>query len=164
MINLTLKKAKSQFFDRAKVKNAMDKTARKKLSRLGAFTRTRSRSSIRYSKKVSAPGRPPHGHRTMQRNKTNKKTGVTKMQSVSPLREFIFFAWDDASKSVVIGPVRLNNKSGKSLRALEQGGRSEVKLGGKMVAVTIRARPFMGPAFREELKKLPPAWRNSLRE
>ena len=50
---------KQMFFDRAKVKNAVDKGVRKVLSKFGAFVRRTARSSIRKRKRVSAPGEPP---------------------------------------------------------------------------------------------------------
>ena len=70
-------------------------------------------------------------------------------------------------KSVVIGPARLNQKVGTAPRALEHGGRSQVraKRRGRRVTrtTTIRARPFMGPAFEKEEPKLPAMWRDSIR-
>lgn len=35
--------------------------------------------------------------------------------------------------------------------------------GPKMISGTLRARPYMGPAFEKELPKLPPKWRNSVK-
>jgi hypothetical protein len=46
----TFQAAKQGFFDRAKVKNAVDAGTRRVLSRFGAFVRTRARTSIRKRK------------------------------------------------------------------------------------------------------------------
>jgi hypothetical protein len=59
---MTFQAAKGSFFDRAKVKNAVDAGTRRVLSRFGAFVRTRARTSIRKRKGTSPPGGPPHAH------------------------------------------------------------------------------------------------------
>jgi len=168
VLGLTVKAAKSAFFDREKVQAAMDKATHSVLSRFGAFVRQRARTSLRYRSRPSAPGKPPSAHRTMPRpkaktNKAQAKQG-RKQQKVSPLREFVFFAFDWSTRSVVIGPALLNAKGGAGvLKALEYGGSSVIRDRGKTKRVRIRPRPFMRPAFIEELKTMPPRWRNSVR-
>ena len=93
------------FFDTDRVKRAAGAAARRNLSRAGAFVRTAARSSIRKRKAVSAPGQPPSSH-----------TGL--------LRKFIFFGYDPARKTVVVGPMRLNQKIGAAAEAREHGGES----------------------------------------
>lgn len=120
------------FFDQKKVLDGMDRATAKSLSRFGAFVRTRSRSSIRKRKATSAPGSPPSSH-------------------VGTLRNSIYFSYDPARRSVVIGPVPFNG-SGRGALALEEGGQSEAKgKRGRGRRINIKARPFMGPAFRAEL-------------
>ena len=148
MIGFELNKAKGMFFDRPAVQGAVDRATRHVLSRFGAFVRTRSRSSIRRAKGTSRPGRPPHAH-----------TGLVKK---------ILFGYDPERQSVVIGPMRLNQKTGDALPALEYGGRSRVEMGSRRRRrlernVTIRPRPFMGPALVEEQKKLPALWAGSVK-
>jgi len=139
---------KQMFFDTKAVLSAVDKATRRVLSRFGAFVRTTARSSIRKRKRPSAPGRPPSSH-----------TGL--------LRKFIFFGYDRQRQSVVIGPMRLNQKTGDALEALEYGGPSTVVEGrrGKRRRrrINVAARPFMGPAFEKEQPKLPAMWRDSVR-
>jgi hypothetical protein len=119
---------KGSFFDRDAVLKAMDKAAAQKLSRHGAFVRRRAQTSIRYRIQPSVPGHPPSGHKTMMRTKTNKRTGISKRQEVSPLREFIFFAYMAKEKAVMIGPAKTNQKNaegsgGKTIpEVLEYGG------------------------------------------
>ena len=148
MIGLRVDQLKGLFFDSKKVVDATTRAERRVLSRFGAYVRRSARSSIRRRKKVSRPGKPPSSH-----------TGL--------LRRFIFFAYDLRHRSVVIGPARLNRKTGTAPRALEHGGRSKVvaKRGGRRAVrtVTIRARPFMGPAFEKEKPKLSAMWRDSIR-
>lgn len=165
MLGLTVRAAKRNFFDREKVQRAVDKATHRVLSRFGAFVRQRAKTSIRYRKKPSMAGRPPHAHRTMLRLKKSRKAGQ-KPQMVSPLREFLFFAYDEAKKSVVIGPALLNARSGAmALKALEYGGPSMIEEGrtGKRKRIMIRARPFMRPARDAELPAFRRMLKNSVR-
>jgi len=145
MIGMDLK---AIFFDRKAVRSAVDRTARRVLSRFGAFVRRAAKSSIRKRKRASAPGEPPSSH-----------TGL--------LKQFIFFGYDRDRRSVVTGPQRLNQKVGDAPAALEHGGVSTVVEGlrGKRRKrrVRIRARPYMGPAFEQERPKLPAMWRDSVK-
>jgi hypothetical protein len=167
-------KMKHFFFDRQRVISAVDKGVRNVLSRFGAFVRTRARSSIRSRKGVSAPGSPPSSH-----------TGI--------LKRFLYFAYDPTARSVVIGPEKTNqvffSAAGQPVRGtvpevLEEGGqvtvmeirqygrwyradlRSRRRLGGlptRKRTSTIKARPYMGPAFEREKQNLPNLWANSIK-
>jgi hypothetical protein len=136
------------FFDTDRVKRAADTATRKNLSKAGAFIRTTAKHSIRQRKKPAPPGQPPSSH-----------SGL--------LRRFIFFGYDEARQTVVVGPMRLNQKVGTAPEALEHGGTSEVVEGlrGKRRKrrVKIKARPFMGPAMEKELPKFPSLWANSVK-
>lgn len=120
---------KKFFFDKPAVTSKVDAGKRKALSKFGAFVRQRSRTSIRKRKGTSQPGSPPFSH-------------------TDRVRSAIVFAFDPDSESVVIGPHQAG-RSGAGAKALEGGG--TVRVDGK--PVTIRARPFMGPAFRAELPR-----------
>jgi phage gpG-like protein len=134
------------FFDRPKVTRAVDKAKRQALSRAGAFIRTTARSSIRKRKTSAPPGRPPHSH-----------TGL--------LKRFIFFGYDPATDSVVVGPVGFKRSNAPNV--LEFGGTTVVERRTKGTKrrrrVRIGARPFMGPALEKERPKFPVLWRNSVR-
>lgn len=167
MLNLTLAAAKSNFFDRNKVVDAVEKGRRKALSKAGAFVRTRARTSIRYRNQSSSAGQPPSGHRSMMWMK-KKKDGTVKPQLSSPLREFMFFAYDESSKSVVIGPALLNSTAARHAEpqggetvpeVLEQGG--VVRVPGRK-AMRISARPYMQPAYQAERTSIMAAWANSI--
>ena len=136
------------FFDSKKVRRAVDRTTRRVLSKFGAFVRRSARSSIRKRKRISAPGEPPSSH-----------TGL--------LRRFIFFGYDRSRRSVVIGPMPLNQKVGDAPEALEYGGVSTIAYGlrreRKKRRIRIAARPYMGPAFEQEKPKLPAMWAGSIR-
>jgi hypothetical protein len=147
VFDLRVDQAKGLFFDSKRVEGSVDVAERKVLSRIGAFVRRTARSSIRKRKRVSAPGQPPSSH-----------TGL--------LKRFIFFAYEPTHHSVVIGPARLSQKVGDAPSALEHGGRSRVVVSrGKRQkrTVTIRPRPFMGPALERNLDEFADEWADSIR-
>ncbi|GIK17588.1 MAG: hypothetical protein BroJett003_25520 [Planctomycetota bacterium] len=134
------------FFDKPTVLRAVDKAKRAVLSKAGAFIRTTAKYSIR-TKTGSAPaGRPPHSHE-------------------GSLRRLIYFGYDPASDSVVVGPVGFKRSTAPNV--LEFGGKTEVsrRRRGKVVRtrVTIDQRPFMGPALEKERPQLPKRWGGSVR-
>lgn len=147
MIGFKIDQAKGMFFDSAKVVRSVDAATRRVLSKFGAFVRTAARSSIRKRKKSSPPGMPPSSHE-------------------GSLRRFLFFGYDPARRSVVIGPARLNKSSGAP-ETLEYGGRTTVvriRRGKReKTRVTIQPRPYMRPALKREMPKLKPMWANSVK-
>ena len=148
MIGYRIDKMKGLFFDSTRVVAATSRAERKVLSRFGAFVRRGARSSIRKRKATSKPGQPPSSHAGL-------------------LKKFIFFGYEPAKQSVVIGPARLNKTTGDALPALEYGGRTKIVARRRrqrtVRTVNIQARPYMGPAFEKEKPKLPDLWRASVK-
>ena len=141
MMNMRIKQF---FFDRQAVLGAVDSATRRVLSKFGAFVRTAARHSIRKRKAVSQPGSPPSSH-------------------VGTLRRLIFFGYDPARKSVVIGPTPFRSEV-EAPPLLEYGGRALRKnRKGRNVTAIYKARPFMGPAFEQEKPKLPAMWAGSVK-
>lgn len=145
---------KQFFFDRQIVIDAVGRASAKNLSKAGSFIRRSARSSLRRRKKVSPPGEPPSVH-TQDRVATLKN---------------IWFVFDPAQRSVVIGPLKLNGSR------LEGSNRTTVpslhELGGTAVVGGRRKRkrrakyaprPFMGPAMERELPKFAGLWANSVK-
>ena len=144
-------RVKHLFFDRPKVKRAVDRAQRRALSKAGAFIRQRARTSMRKRRGSAPPGQPPHAHE-------------------GSLRRLLLFGYDRASDSVVVGPVGF--RRGGAPSTLEFGGRATVTRrrtmrDGKRVIKSkrarIEARPYMGPALKKELPNIPKAWANSVR-
>ena len=154
MFGLKLKDAKSMFFDRAAVTSAVDKATRTVLGKFGAYVRRAARASIKKRPEASLPGKPPSSH-----------TGI--------LRDFIFFSYNDAERSVVIGPAKLNNgwssasgsiKSANAPEVLEHGGYTIITFGkNKGQKKYVKARPYMWPAYKSREKELPKLWQNSVK-
>lgn len=145
MIGLDFKIAKANFFlDPKKILNAVERAKQQRLSRFGRFTQRRAQTSMRRAKGASRPGRPPHAH-------------------VGLLRKLLFFAYEKRAATVVIGPVLLRAGS-KVPYLMEYGGRTinKGRLGQSRPA-NYPARPFMQPAFQEELKKVPGIFKDSVR-
>jgi len=137
------------FFDQQKVKRAVDAATRKVFGHFGGFVRKVARQSIRKRKRISRPGEPPSSHAGL-------------------LKRFIFFGYDRDRRSVVIGPMGLNQKAGDAPAALEYGGKSRVVVGLRRSrrvdrVVSIRPRPYMGPAFEKGKERLPAFWADSVR-
>jgi len=164
-MQMNVKAARGNFFDRPGVLSATDRTTRKNLSKFGAFLRAAIRTRLKYGEDISQPGGSPVIHKTMSRpGKVSAKTGKTgKPQSVSPLRELVFFAYDESRKSVVVGPARLQGKPGNAPAALEYGGPSVIKDGDGTRTVTIRPRPYLAPSFEQVKKELPGIWAGSIK-
>jgi len=137
---------KDLFFDKKTVLRAVDKAKRAVLSKAGAFIRTTAKHSVRTKKGSAPPGKPPHSHE-------------------GSLRRLIYFGYDRASDSVVVGPVGF--KRSTAPHVLELGGKTEVKRRrrGKVVETraTIQERPYMGPALEKERPNLPKRWAGSVR-
>ena len=142
MVGFDMKKA---FFDSKKVVSATDRATRRVLSRFGAFVRRTAKQSIRKRKKASQPGSPPSSH-----------TGL--------LKKFIYFGYDTARRSVVVGAVRFTRRgNGEAPSLLEHGGVAMITDSrGKKKAADYKARPFMEPALEKEEPKLPAMWRDSV--
>jgi len=168
---LSVRQFKAGFFDRELVARALDKATHRALSKGGAFIRRRAKSSMPRRKKISVAGQPPSAH-------------------AGHVKDFLYFAYDHASRSVVVGPARLNKPDPNLLARIEHGGTATVrtirfaartksgrlkktKTGDVVYAtrrsstadsrtVTYKARPFMVPALAAEAPKLAELWRNSV--
>ena len=143
VIGVRLSQAKRLFFDRQQVLSKVSRAERRVLSRFGAYVRQDARQRIRRRKRPSQPGESP-----------THQTGR--------LKQHISFLFDPDRRSVVIGPTKLSTGS-DAPATLEYGGQAVVETStGRPVRVAIEERPYMGPAFRQELSKLPALWRDSV--
>lgn len=95
------------FFDSDAVMRLLPKAKRQAFSRGGAFIQRRAKSLIRRSKKTSLPGQPPKSHK-------------------GHLRRLLYFGYDTAAESLVVGPVPLRTVA-KAPESLEYGGTQRIK-------------------------------------
>ena len=123
-------------FNKEAVKKAAKDANVTSLGRAGALVRTISRRSIRRKgvKNIpSRPGQPP------------KTTG--------PLRNSILFEQSGDKQDVIVGP---------SSEFIANVGKAH-EFGGEFRGVRYPKRPFMGPALKKALPKLPKLWAKSIR-
>ena len=125
------------FFDKALLAKRLDPATKRAMIKFAKFVRVAAKSSIRPGGKgnqTSAPGEPPRSH-----------TGV--------LRTMMLYAFDDAVKSVVIGPALTGRKNVAAV--LEYGGQETT---GKSRA----PRPYMRPAFEKQKASIADLFRDLL--
>lgn len=175
---------KHMFFDRKAVIDAVDKAKPAVLSKSGAFIRTAAKSSIRKRKKPSPPGKPPSSHTGLLRRIFFAWDPSTKTVVVGPVKtNQVFF---DGQSQPVTGTVPGVLEHGGQIKTMQvlskrmftgkYGGerdywvradlRSRRRLAGRPMRIKtsrINARPYMGPALKQESPKLPPQWANSVK-
>ncbi len=136
------------FFNNTKVLRLLDKRTHAALGRFGKYVRAVAKNSIkRVSKKgqPSKPGQPPKSRRGL-------------------LKNFIFYGFDLAKRSVVIGPQKIYGLKGKAPNVLEYGGNVRNKRNKHITSSKVSARPYMGPAFRKGKKHLSSLWANNVQK
>lgn len=134
-LGLGIRQFKAGFFDTEAIRKQVKKDKRAVFSKMGAFIRTRARSSIRTRKKSSPPGQPPSSHQ-------------------GSLKRLIFFAYDAATDSVIVGPASFASKQGDARLLLEKGGDVTRRTkAGKSVRMHYRGNPYMKPAGDAEAPK-----------
>jgi hypothetical protein len=133
MLSFKIDDAISNFFDREKVNSALTRAEKKVYSQAGAFVRRTAKGSIVKGKKASKPGKPPKSH-----------TGI--------LKRFLFFAYDPAQHSVVIGPAKTNqiffNGDGRPVSGLVP----EVLEYGGSITILEYQNPRTGQWSRKDLR------------
>lgn len=184
---------KQLFFDRPLVMRSMDAASRSALSRAGGYVRKTARNSMRPS---AVPRRQPGGRRYVRdadgqivydrrfvwrkveggliRYPAPSKPGEPPNRHSNPLlHRFTFYAFDPASRSVVVGPSRLGRSTAPEV--LEYGGSavSETPVFDPKKKtwrrarrrVYVPARPFMRPALARAIAAgvVPGYYRNAMR-
>lgn len=160
--------AKRYFFTAQVVKDAVEEGQRKALSRVGAFIRTRARSSVKKARMKPVSDMTDAEKRRHRQNlkqarekgKPRPKRATQPSKPGEPARSItgtykkrIFFAYDPARHSLVVGPELFPAAKAdpNALGVLEEGGQTTRTFGpnrGKQV--TIKGRPTMTLALRAE--------------
>ncbi len=203
---ITVEAAKSNFFDRALVQNAIGKERAGALAKSAAFVRTDMRRSIKPSRRLRLDEMPDEmraqykGRPAKDRPLASSAPGEAPRGRTKRLKGSILFAFDSRSKSALVGPARLpSSRSPHAPRVLEEGGQSTVLVpnrrtkksgrkpteaqfagfkkaqeNGKLekstqprsmleIPVTVNPRPYVGPALRKNLNRIPRGFRNLIR-
>ncbi len=133
-----------------RVEKALARSEKRVLFRLGSYLRTTMQRSMRYGKKPSKPGKPPHAR---------KKNAL--------LRTLIAFVVDLARGTVVCGPPLIGRqraigraRSSTTLpELLDQGGtyrfekRGPGGVGFRSIRAKMAPRPFVAPTFTLGLER-----------
>lgn len=163
---------RATFFDFEKVLTKAAAANRRGMARFGGAVRIRARRSIRTRKKSSKPGQAPSDHSRL-------------------LKENIFFGEEPNRGGVVIGPAAISTGPTTGIvsvqrptETLEYGGSiivKEYKINGtwrragtpgavkskakgtRSRRVKIKARPYMGPAFKQVMPTANKFWKDSIR-
>ncbi len=164
------------FFDRVFTK--VERQQVRNLEKLAAWIRLVAIRSIKDSpKRASTRAKFIQG----TRGEIYSQPGQPPLNKIGLLRQFIYYGYDTTTKSIVVGPQRLNKGSGAPA-ALEHGGAMMVRVNGsrwrqksgglwvrnpanvRMEKRAMQARPFMRPALEKskQQKKFEEFWRNSL--
>lgn len=169
MSNLSVKQAKGGFLDRKAVIDAVSKAKIKVLGRQGALVRRIAKNSMKRRKGPAPAGSPPNAHE-------------------GKLKDFLFFAYDTASQTMVVGPAKLGK--GTAPKIQEHGGivyergfydrrgrwvplrslpvemRAAVIQAGKITlrACKVEPRPFMKPGLEKAKPMLAKEWRGAVKK
>ncbi len=159
-------KVRDHQFSRDYLDQAIAKSRRSGLIRAGAYVRTAARRSIRPAPR---PARTK-GRRKGQRRNISSRPGQPPRQHTRTGQnlKLILFAWEEARKSVVVGPLLFKSSAGVRItEVLEHGGRSYTRPNprakSRKRATRVAARPFMRPALASESPKFPNLFANSVK-
>ena len=130
----------SLFFDTRTVTRAVDRAKRRVLIQQGAYLRKVAQHLIHRRRGASRPGNPPHSH-----------SGL--------IRDQIFYGYDRAAESVVVGPRVFTRRDAPGVH--EFGGTLPSRRGKR--AARYPARPYMGPALERSEPKLAALWHDSVK-
>lgn len=144
MFSLEIKSFKAGFFDFQELNKAIIKGRMHGLSKAGAFIRQRAKSLIR---KAPYATRQQRGKKRTDARRASSDPGKPPYNQTGHLRNWILFAYDRASDTVVVGPARLSRR-GDAPNILEFGGSVMTAQGRD---ARIEPRPYMGPALQMEI-------------
>jgi len=157
--NLTFT-CKGWFLDRERVRKFIGARTADALSKAGALVRTIARRSMRYVTSLAAQQRQvAAGERKRLTGEPSPSSPGSPPHAVRPhpwIREFLYYAYDPAAGSVIIGPVRLSSRinvpslhefggtvmvRNKHRRVRKIGSGGEIRIGGRACRTT---KPVMG--------------------
>jgi hypothetical protein len=176
--DLKIVEAKGGFFDRDAVIKELDPITRKVLNRFGAYVRITSRGYIKKARRMTQRDLDPEARKKYRRACAialyygrakpllpykASEPGKPPKSITGLLKKFIFYSYDRATHSAVIGPALLNSPTGAPA-TLEFGGTAELTGGpDRGQTIDVKPRPYMKPAFELGLKQLDRFWTEAAR-
>ena len=172
-------KISKMFFDSEQVVRFIERRTKSVFIRFGQYVRKVARHSMKKpgKKAVSYMGTVQVGSRSITYTTKSSMPGDPPFVQTGLLKRFIFYGFDVARRSVIIGPEKLSGLVAEhAAESLEYGGESTTwdkgwsAVDGRARStkvyrrITIRARPYMRPAFAAGMKKLPEFWQQSVQK
>lgn len=166
MLDLTTKKAKQFFFDRAEIMRRVAKSRKKNLVTAGMLIRTVARRSMRPARRMriaelDSEARQRHhiqvalaereGRFKPKLPYASSKPGEPPRRRSGLIHQLLFAIFDESTKSVVIGPIGKRKLGKDSVPERIEYGDSD-----------LAARPFMSPAFEKTKAKYVHLWKDSI--
>jgi hypothetical protein len=171
---VTIEQMKRGFFDRAGILERMATERGRAIRRVMLLTRTIAKRSLRVRpRRVVTIKRGGQDVRVDRTRYSRPGQPPTVRGSSSPLKRLLFAAYDTRTESGVAGNTPLNGSGGAQV-VLEKGGNvtitstRNVYRSGQRVRVKetkqarIAPRPFMAPAFRTGIERVPQEFRDIL--
>lgn len=178
MPQLKIKATLRAFFDREAVMRAISESEGKALGKAGMIVRQEARKLIKPAKRATkktidqlSPEVRKRYHVAVAMAKKQGKPkpklprlsysaapGEPPVSQTGLLRDHVYYSFDQGTRSVVIGPARLNSKTA-NLRSLEEGGPTVNQFG---KTVTLKPHPFMRPALSNRQAAVNNCFRNAL--
>lgn len=157
-----------------RVMSSVDRASRSVLNKFGAFVRRTSRKSIKPASRVKLNELPEDERKSVRARKKAGEKVLLPFKSSKPgepprsitkrLKSLISFGYQQSTQSVVVGAEKTSTKGTDVLRILEEGGTSSnTGRRNKGNRARVQARPYMGPALRENLPQLPQMWRDAIK-
>lgn len=159
---ITIEVAKSNFFDRTLVQNAIGKGRARAMAQTGGFIRTDMRRSIKPPRRMRLDEMPDEmrahykGLPAKMRPLASSKPGEAPRGRTKRLKNSILFAYDRQTDSGLIGPIHFpGSRSSHAPRVLEFGGLSFVRVVNKdkPKGNARKATPEQIAAFKRLLKE-----------
>lgn len=149
--NLNLDQFKKSFF--SNVMDPVERMQRKNTEILAAQCRKAAKNSMKKAAKLSKKkqGLLKQG----AGGEVYSNPGEPPLEKVGLLKEHLYYAWNAATKSAFIGPMKLN-KMGSVPESLEHGKPTLIETGKKeqrkIIQVPVEARPFDRPALAKVMQ------------
>lgn len=170
------------FMDTPRVRAAVDKVRRRNLSRIGHWIMQDARWSLRPARRKTLVEMSLKERRTYEKDvrvarargrrrprrpfRPSRAGHPPRVRPGSLLKRRLFFGWDFATSSVVIGPEKLSGRRDVP-HALEHGGNvptsRSVERETGLGSYYMEPRPLMGPALERAQDEMPKAWRDSVK-
>lgn len=182
MLRYKVNEVKSNFIDRKAVIDQVGKAQAKNLMFGGGLIRKIARNSMRAAprgklKKIQelfvrlAHARGGKARKALLeqvrklQHEASAPAGQPPRTVLKLLKDMLFFAFDSSSKSVVIGPAKLNRRGEDVPSILEEGGTETIrgKHSGRIKRLKIAPHPYMGPALKKAQPRLASAWADSVK-